>query len=138
MSARDDLTALIARISNTYVDADNTDFHKEIADSILEAGWQKQAACVMTHTPPFNFAQCETHDETFALGETCRFDGRDMVDVLFEAADEQRGRAVRAEMYLDRVRAIADELMADIPYDTDNEHAHFIGKKLIDTIGGAA
>jgi len=59
------------------------------------------APCVMTHTPPYDFAQCETHDETFPLGGTCRFDGRDMVEVLFEAVDEQRGRAVRAEMELE-------------------------------------
>lgn len=106
------------------------------AESLIADRWTKQAPCVMTHTPPYDFAQCETHDETFPLGENCRFHDRDMVEVLFEAADEQRGRAVRAELYLERVRAIADELLADIPYDTDNEHARFIGQKLLDAIGG--
>ncbi|WP_016695010.1 hypothetical protein [Rhodococcus rhodochrous] len=68
----------------------------------------RQAPCVMTHTPPSDFAQCETHDETFPLGETCRFHERDMVEVLFEAADEQRMRAVRAELELERAaRALA-------------------------------
>ncbi len=59
------------------------------------------AACVMTHTPPFDFAQCETHDSTFALGQECRFKDRDPADVYFEEAQEQRVRAVRAEAALD-------------------------------------
>ena len=33
-----------------------------------EAERDKPDPCVMTHTPPFDFAQCETHDETFPLG----------------------------------------------------------------------
>ncbi|MBH0123647.1 hypothetical protein ACWDUD_01475 [Rhodococcus sp. NPDC003382] len=88
------------------------------------------APCVMTHTPPFDFAQCETHDETFPLGESCRFDGRDMVEVLFEAVDEQRGRAVRAELERDRaeaalarVREYVDDL-ANVPnvgYDSSEQ-----------------
>ncbi|MCD5419754.1 hypothetical protein LRS71_09330 [Rhodococcus pyridinivorans] len=35
MSIRDELTALIARIGDTHVDADNTDFHRQIVDAIL-------------------------------------------------------------------------------------------------------
>lgn len=121
MSIRDELARLA---QNAYYapggdDRNPTPQFIEIADAILAAGWSKQAPCVMTHTPPFDFAECETHDETFPLGETCRFHERDMVEVLFEAADEQRMRAVRAEMDLDRadhtinrVRAIADEWSA--------------------------
>lgn len=60
------------------------------------------APCNMTHTPPFDFAQCETHDTTFALGDKCKFDGRDMLDVYADEAQEQRARAVRAEMERDR------------------------------------
>lgn len=53
--------------------------------------------CRMTHTEPYDFAVCETHDTTFALGSECKFNGRLMVDVLADEADEQRMRAVRAE-----------------------------------------
>ncbi|WP_016695009.1 hypothetical protein [Rhodococcus rhodochrous] len=35
MSIRDELTALIARIGDTHVDADNTDFHEDVVDAIL-------------------------------------------------------------------------------------------------------
>jgi len=61
------------------------------------------APCVMTHTPPMDFAQCETHDETFPLGETCRFDGRNAADVYADEAQEQRARAVLAEAKLEAV-----------------------------------
>lgn len=112
MSIREELAALIGKYltdeSNSHWTCDDSrivldgDFAPEaLADAILGAGYSKQAPCVMTYTPPMDFAQCETHDETFPLGETCRFDGRDMVEVLFEAVDEQRGRAVRALMELE-------------------------------------
>jgi len=29
--------------------------------------------CIMTHTLPFDFAQCERHDTTFALGDVCKY-----------------------------------------------------------------
>ena len=32
-----------------------------------------KTACAMFHEPPFDFAWCETHDETFALGDVCKF-----------------------------------------------------------------
>lgn len=75
----------------------------ELLDLLNELDARLPAPCVMTYTPPMDFAQCETHDETFPLGETCRFDGRDMVAVLFDAVDEQRGRAVRAMLELERL-----------------------------------
>ncbi|MCY1718425.1 hypothetical protein OVA26_15935 [Microbacterium sp. SL62] len=31
------------------------------------------AVCVMFSEEPFDFAWCETHDETFPLGSICRF-----------------------------------------------------------------
>jgi hypothetical protein len=31
------------------------------------------APCEMYHTPPMDFAFCETHDTTFALGDKCRY-----------------------------------------------------------------
>ena len=66
--------------------------------------------CVMTHTPPFDFAQCETHDETFPLGGTCRFQGREEWEVYADEADEQRQRAVEAEIEIERLRVEADKL----------------------------
>lgn len=29
--------------------------------------------CAMFHEPPFDFAYCETHDTTFALGAACKY-----------------------------------------------------------------
>jgi hypothetical protein len=62
--------------------------------------------CVMTHTEPFDFAQCETHDETFSLGSRCKFYGREMWEVFAEEADEQRQRAVMAEYKVEQFIAI--------------------------------
>jgi len=95
VSTRDELAKLIFDVPSE--DPACVPSPRAIADAIIADGWTKQAPCVMTHTPPFDFAQCETHDETFPLGEVCRFHERDMVEVLFEAADQQRMRAVRAE-----------------------------------------
>ena len=61
------------------------------------------APCSMTRTDPFDFAQCETHDTTFPLGEKCKFDGRASWEVFAEEADEQRRRAVMAELRADRL-----------------------------------
>ena len=80
-------------------------------DAEKRAEWEaeqgdKPAPCVMTHTPPFNFAQCETHDETFPLGGACKWHGKESVaQVLQDEADEQRRRAVRAEHQLEILRA---------------------------------
>lgn len=80
-------------------------------DAAKRAEWEaeqgdKPAPCVMTHTPPFNFAQCETHDETFPLGGACKWHGKESVaQVLQDEADEQRRRAVRAEHQLEILRA---------------------------------
>lgn len=70
-----------------------------IARAALAAGLNVlPVECVMTRTDPFDFAQCETHDETFPLGERCKFYGREPADVYAQEADEQRARAVRAEL----------------------------------------
>lgn len=29
--------------------------------------------CDMYHEPPFDFAYCERHDTTFALGDVCKY-----------------------------------------------------------------
>lgn len=70
--------------------------------------------CRMTHTAPFDFAQCETHDETFPIGGTCRFHGRDSVaEVYAEEADAQRRRAVLAEGEVERLARERDTARAD-------------------------
>lgn len=80
-------------------------------DATKRAEWEaeqgdKPAPCVMTHTPPFNFAQCETHDETFPLGGACKWYGKESIyEVLEDETDEQRMRAVRAEQQLEILRA---------------------------------
>lgn len=61
----------------------------------------RPAPCEMAHTPPFDFASCLTHDTTFPLGSKCEWDGvESILDHLDGLAQEQRGRAVRAEMRL--------------------------------------
>ncbi|QWS68198.1 hypothetical protein SEA_VANLEE_81 [Gordonia phage VanLee] len=60
------------------------------------------APCDMTHQEPFDFAQCRTHDTTFALGETCKFHGREPWEVYAEEASAQRQLKVRAQLSLDR------------------------------------
>jgi len=63
--------------------------------------------CQMTHTPPFDFAQCETHDTTFPLGSACKWHGKDSISaVLEDETDKQRVRAIRAE--IERDKAIAE------------------------------
>lgn len=55
--------------------------------------------CQMRHQPPMDFAYCETHDTTFPLGSVCEWD--DVTSVtrhLYDLVDQQRVRAVRAEM----------------------------------------
>lgn len=66
--------------------------------------------CDMRHGEPYDFAWCETHDTTFPLGEACKFNGRVMWEVYAEEADEQRQRAVLAELELERHMDTLDEL----------------------------
>ena len=75
----------------------------------IKAALAGPAPCEMTRTAPFDFAQCETHDTTFALGEVCKFHNRDPFEVLYEEADEQRGLKVRAEAERDDLGNLAAE-----------------------------
>lgn len=61
--------------------------------------------CKLTHTPPFDFGECETHDRTFPLGGTCDYAGKSVVEYLDEREQEQRGRAVVAEMRAEAAEA---------------------------------
>lgn len=83
----------------------------------------KPDECVMAHTPPFDFAQCETHDTTFPLGGTCKWRGRESIyEVLDEEAQEQRGRAVRAELERDQALARIAKVEA-LAYAAVAEHS---------------
>lgn len=68
------------------------------------------APCDMPQQEPFDFGWCQTHDTTFALGEKCRFDGREVWEVYADEAHELRVRAVRAELEADRLR---DQFVAE-------------------------
>lgn len=70
--------------------------------------------CHMVHTEPYDFASCETHDTTFALGETCKFDGQVMWHVYADEADDQRGLKMRAEMEAEDARLDNDVLRAAV------------------------
>ena len=101
------------RLSSGRQPGDFAEFNRWLAahDAEKRAEWEaeqgdKPAPCVMTHTPPFDFAQCETHDETFPLGGACKWHGKESVaQVLQDEADEQRARAVHAEHQLEMLRA---------------------------------
>lgn len=71
-----------------------------------EAQSDVPSPCAMTHTPPFDFAQCETHDETFPLGAVCKWHGKESIAaVLEDEADAQRARAVMAEERAEQAEA---------------------------------
>lgn len=77
-----------------------------------QAATDRPDPCVMTHTPPFDFAQCETHDETFPLGDSCKWHGVESISVfLQDQVDQQRDRAVRAEIQRDRLQAAVDAVL---------------------------
>ena len=92
------------------------------AELRAEVDQLRPAPCNMTHTPPMDFAQCETHDETFPLGSTCRFHGREHETwlVYAEEADKQRLRAVTAEAATAAALDLIDDLfeIGDCELDT--------------------
>lgn len=87
-NAPSDMAALIAEVER---------LRTELAD-------HTPAPCDMKCREPYDFAWCKTHDSTFPLGEKCKFDGREPWEVYADEADEQRRRAVRAEMQVERLR----------------------------------
>lgn len=85
----------------------------------------RPSACDMLHQPPFDFAHCQTHDTTFALGDKCEWDGVESISQhLMSKADEQRGRAVRAEMNHDQEKDRADRLAAQLQEIRDIVNPH--------------
>lgn len=67
------------------------------------------APCNMRQQEPFDFAWCETHDTTFPLGGTCKFNGREPWEVWAAEADEQRGLKVRAEMRAEAAEQLLEQ-----------------------------
>lgn len=64
----------------------------------------------MVHTPPYDFAHCNTHDTTFPIGSNCEWHGVTSVREHLEATiDSLRGRAVSAEQERDALLQIHAE-----------------------------
>ena len=96
----------------------------EVRAAALAEQGDKPDPCVMTHTPPFDFAQCETHDETFPLGGVCKWYGKESIaEVLQDEADVLRARAVRAEHELELLRAEQGETEWEYGHDCDESRA---------------
>lgn len=88
----------------------------------------KPDPCKMTHTEPFDFAQCETHDTTFALGGKCEWDGVESIyEHLEDKIDEQRGLKVLAEMKL----VLAEMKLGQIRNVLDGPHTSFDSPELL-------
>ncbi|KQP63002.1 hypothetical protein [Nocardioides sp. Leaf285] len=73
----------------------------EATQATPESGSESAVTCEIVQEAPYDFAYCETHDSTFPLGGRCKFYGRTPEDVYYDEAQEQRGRAVVAEMARD-------------------------------------
>lgn len=91
----------------------------EALPALLDAAAERDALttvqpCVMEQEEPYDFAWCETHARTFALGGTCDHAGLSHVDYLDEDGRKQRGRAVRAEMELDALREELERMTAEV------------------------
>ena len=87
--------------------------------ALLDAAAERDALtvaqpCVMRMGEVYDFAWCETHDRTFALGSSCDHAGLSHVDYLDEDGRRQRGRAVLAEMEMERIAAERDALAAKV------------------------
>lgn len=64
--------------------------------------------CDERYTEPYDFAYCEAHDRTFALGSHCDHAGLSEVDYLDGRERAQRVRAIRAEDERDRLAAAVE------------------------------
>ena len=85
--------------------------------ALLDAAAERDALtvvqpCVMKLGEVYDFAWCETHDRTFALGGTCDHAGLSHVDYLDNDGRKQRGRAVRVEMERDALAAKVERVRA--------------------------
>ncbi|MHA3723799.1 hypothetical protein ACXR2T_07960 [Leucobacter sp. HY1910] len=90
--------------------------HLDKARAMLRAAGpdDRPDPCKMTHTPPFDFGQCETHDTTFPLGGSCKWHKQDSIAaVLQQEADEQRGLKVRAALRAEQAEAALAQIQAE-------------------------
>ena len=95
--------------------------------ALLDAAAERDALttvlpCDEKHEPPYDFAYCETHDRTFALGDHCDHAGLSAWSYLDERERQQRGRAVRAEMRAEEAEAERDALAA--AWDEGHQAGH--------------
>ena len=56
-----------------------TTLHRALLDDADRPRYDRPAPCKMTHTEPFDFAQCDVHDTTFPLGGVCEWHGVDSI-----------------------------------------------------------
>ena len=117
--------ARVCTTTSSLADVDSTANAELIAAAInalpalLDAAAERDALtvaqpCVMRMGEVYDFAWCETHDRTFALGSSCDHAGLSHVDYLDEDGRRQRGRAVLAEMEMERIAAERDALAAKV------------------------
>ena len=117
--------ARVCTTTGSLADVDSTANAELIAAAInalpalLDAAAERDALtvaqpCVMRMGEVYDFAWCETHDRTFALGSSCDHAGLSHVDYLDEDGRRQRGRAVLAEMEMERIAAERDALAAKV------------------------
>lgn len=53
--------------------------NEEEFQDLTDEQWEeiKNLPCLMFHEEPFDFAYCERHDTTFALGDVCKYYRKD-------------------------------------------------------------
>ena len=98
------MTITKERVAQIRAAAGGDSWIEELADALDEL---LPDPCVMTHTPPYDFAQCATHDTTFPLGGVCKYHGKSMGEIaamFADEVDEQRLLKVRAEAERDSAR----------------------------------
>lgn len=71
--------------------------------------WTEVYECEISHEEPYDFEYCTTHDRTFEKGGQCDHKGLSEIDYLTDREMTQRGRAVRAEMKLEKIEWTARE-----------------------------
>lgn len=105
--------------------SDRLSLSREQVLALLDAADERDrlltiAPCSETHTAPFDFAYCSTHDRTFALGEHCDYARLSEVGYLEKQAREQRVRAIRAEDERDKLAATIKRVRALAPVDVSD------------------
>lgn len=79
--------------------------------------WTEVYECEISHEEPYDFEYCTTHDRTFERGGQCDHKGVCEIDYLTDREMMQRGRAVRTEATIQRVRDLHKPVEVE-PSDT--------------------